>query len=258
MACRSGFGAYPALSAVGWRPETGHVLADGPRRRGIWVEGMSQRGDLDQLPMWAYIVAASRDAGVKPPLAVPFSHEWLLPGRVLDDDERAALARLDRLNDLIYDRKEAQVSGSAQSAEYDPARDADAAFSLAAYAFAFWRLCRQPITVTTHLDARPGGLRDRLAAGTGSAGAGRGPVDRVRVVQLRNAHTPQASRDRAGEGQAGAGGPRYHRRFPVRMHKVRQYYPSTGEHKVIWRGPYIKGPDGAPLLIGPKAQAVTR
>lgn len=41
------------------------------------------------------------------------------------------------------------------------------------------------------------------------------------------------------------------------MHKVRQYYPSLGTHKVIWRGPYIKGPDGAPLLIGPKAQAVT-
>ena len=41
------------------------------------------------------------------------------------------------------------------------------------------------------------------------------------------------------------------------MHKVRQYYPSTGEHKVIWLGPYIKGPDGSPLLIGPKAQAVT-
>jgi hypothetical protein len=30
-----------------------------------------------------------------------------------------------------------------------------------------------------------------------------------------------------------------------------------GAHKVIWRGPYIKGPGGAPLLIGPKAQAIT-
>jgi hypothetical protein len=258
VACRSGFGAYPALSAVGWRPETGHVLPDRPRRSGIWVEGMSQRRDLDQLPMWAYIVAASRDAGAKPPLAVPFSHEWLLPGRVLDDDERAALARLDRLNDLIYDRKEAQVGGSAESAEYDPARDADAAFSLAAYAFAFWRLCRQPITVTAHLDGRPPDPRERRAGGTDSGEGELGPVDRVRVVQLRSSHTPPAPGDRAGEGQAGAGGPRYHHRFPVRMHKVRQYYPSTGEHKVIWRGPYIKGPDGAPLLIGPKAHALTQ
>jgi hypothetical protein len=34
-------------------------------------------------------------------------------------------------------------------------------------------------------------------------------------------------------------------------------HPSLGTHKLIWRGPYIKGPDGAPLLIGPQAQAVT-
>jgi hypothetical protein len=35
------------------------------------------------------------------------------------------------------------------------------------------------------------------------------------------------------------------------------YRPRTRRrnHKVIWRGPYIKGPDGAPLLVGPKAQA---
>jgi hypothetical protein len=40
------------------------------------------------------------------------------------------------------------------------------------------------------------------------------------------------------------------------MHKVRQYYPSLDAHKVIWRGPYIKGPDGAPLLTGGKALAI--
>jgi hypothetical protein len=34
--------------------------------------------------------------------------------------------------------------------------------------------------------------------------------------------------------------------FPVRMHKVRQYHPSLNRDKVIWRRPYIKGPDGAP------------
>ena len=78
------------------------------------------------------------------------------------------------------------------------------------------------------------------------------PVDRVRVVRLR---APQ-HQDAPQMGPAGEAA-RYHHRWPVRMHKVRQYYPSLGTHKVIWRGPYIKGPDGAPLLIGPKAQAVT-
>ena len=80
-----------------------------------------------------------------------------------------------------------------------------------------------------------------------------GQLDRVRVIRLRAPHAQPAAEDQACEA-----GRRYHHRFPLRMHKVRQYYPSTGEHKVIWRGPYIKGPDGAPLLIGPKAQAVTR
>jgi hypothetical protein len=257
-ACRSGAGAYPPISAIGWRPESGHVLPGGARRRGVWVEGMSQRRDLDQLPMWAYIVAASRAARAKPPLAVPFSHEWLLPGRVLGADERAALARHDRLNDLVYDRKETEAAAGTDVAEYDPARDGDAEFSLAGYAFAFWRLCRQPITVTAHLDGRPPGPRDRGAAvvmppsAGGDGAAGSGQLDRVRIVRLRTAHHRASAEDPAGEG-----GRRYHHRFPVRMHKVRQYYPSTGEHKVIWRGPYIKGPDGAPLLIGPKAQAVT-
>ncbi|MGW0703342.1 hypothetical protein ACWD0A_29350 [Streptomyces sp. NPDC002867] len=44
----------------------------------------------------------------------------------------------------------------------------------------------------------------------------------------------------------------YHHRWPVRMHKVRQWYPSAQEHRLIWRGPYIKGPADAPLMLGEK------
>lgn len=33
----------------------------------------------------------------------------------------------------------------------------------------------------------------------------------------------------------------------VRMHKVRQWYPSEQRHKVIHRGPYINGPHDKPL-----------
>jgi hypothetical protein len=43
---------------------------------------------------------------------------------------------------------------------------------------------------------------------------------------------------------------RYHHRWVVPMHKVRQWYPSQGVHKIIWHGPYIKGPANAPLLTG--------
>lgn len=40
------------------------------------------------------------------------------------------------------------------------------------------------------------------------------------------------------------------------MHKVRQWYPSRQEHRVIWRDPYIKGSVDAPLMMGEKAYLV--
>lgn len=56
------------------------------------------RRDLEQLEMWAFAVAASRTAGVRPPLALPFSNTWLPPGRHLDDAERVAVTRAVRVN----------------------------------------------------------------------------------------------------------------------------------------------------------------
>jgi hypothetical protein len=54
---------------------------------------------------------------------------------------------------------------------------------------------------------------------------------------------------------AGAGHRGLQHRFPVRRHKVRQYYPSLDAHKVIWRGRTSKAPT-APLLTGGKALAI--
>lgn len=31
------------------------------------------------------------------------------------------------------------------------------------------------------------------------------------------------------------------------MHKQRQWYPSEGRHKVIFRGPFVKGPGHLPI-----------
>ncbi len=42
------------------------------------------------------------------------------------------------------------------------------------------------------------------------------------------------------------------------MHKVRQWYPSLGQHKVIYRGPYLKGPEDKPLLDGETVRGLTR
>jgi hypothetical protein len=107
-----------------------------------------------------------------------------------------------------------------------------------AYLFAFVRLCTQQIAITTpYRDLRGADLPAR-------------PTDPVRVTQLRSytelATVPQ-DRHRS-----------YHHRWVVRMHKVRQWYPSEGVHKIIWRGPYIKGPTNAPLLTGERVTALVR
>jgi hypothetical protein len=42
------------------------------------------------------------------------------------------------------------------------------------------------------------------------------------------------------------------------MHKVRQWYPSEQRHKVIYRGPYVKGPEDKPFIGGEVVRGVTR
>jgi hypothetical protein len=51
---------------------------------------------------------------------------------------------------------------------------------------------------------------------------------------------------------------RWHHRWVVRMHKVRQWYPSEQRHKVIYRGPYLKGPDDKPLLGGETVRSLIK
>jgi hypothetical protein len=255
-ACSAGTDVYAPVSVLGWRPETNRVLPDGPRRTGLWIEGLSQRRDVDQRPLWPWVVRASRAAGARPPLTLPLSQDWLLPGAALTEPERAALAELTSLNTAIRDQRISDHDDlHGDVGEYDPQRDTESflPFSLPAYAFAFWRLCRQPLTITSWHDLLDSARRDDPQR---EAERRHRPdvLNRVRVVHLRP--PPNAGAGTAEDRQRGSQ-QRYHHRWPVRMHKVRQYYPSTGTHKVIWRGPYIKGPDGAPLLIGPEAQAIT-
>jgi hypothetical protein len=106
------------------------------------------------------------------------------------------------------------------------------------YLFAFLRICAQPMAVTPRCrQERPGAKPHKW--------------EQVRVVQLR----------RFGEAASAAGPARqvnWQHSWVVRMHKVRQWYPSLGRHQVIFRGPYIKGPTDAPLLAGEKVQALVR
>ena len=106
------------------------------------------------------------------------------------------------------------------------------------FVMAFWRLCDQQIAAVTRPgDHLPLSLRHRPPE----------PSDEVRVVTLRRVQTsPDTAHD--------AGDLRWHHRWVVQMHKRRQWYPSLGVHKIIFVGPYIKGPDGLPLK--PAAQSV--
>lgn len=194
------------------------------------------RQDIDTRAMWSFAVQASRRAGVPAPRALPLSHDWLFNGNSLTVPEKGALRYAEQLAHKIEESK------NADSAEYDP--DLGGEFpSASAYTFAFWRLCVQSVTHVERQDGRP--MRQDTRRGTDPE---KRPLDRVRVIRLRVNRIPNHD---------GTSGSRYQHRWPVWMHKVRQFYPSLNSHKVLWRGPYIKGPGGAPLLIGSKAQAIT-
>jgi hypothetical protein len=72
----------------------------------------------------------------------------------------------------------------------------------------------------------------------------------VRIVRLRRADQ-QSTEPAAGERE-------WKHRWTVRMHKVNQWYPSEGRHKVIYRGPYVKGPEGKPMLDGETVHGLVR
>jgi hypothetical protein len=102
------------------------------------------------------------------------------------------------------------------------------------FLYAFWRLCEQQICA---VQAAPAGHSAQV---TGTR-AGVNPD--VRVVALRRTGS-------SGRSAAQAGPHQWHHHWVVRMHRVRQWYPSLQQHKVIYRGPFVKGDMAKPLLAG--------
>ena len=127
--------------------------------------------------------------------------------------------------------------------EYTPGSEIDDADDLfmARFLFAFWRLCEQRIAVTEHASINHSAqlLADRAGV----------PAD-VRIVRLRRAGQQQ--------DEPASGSREWKHRWTVRMHKVNQWYPSEGRHKVLYRGPYIKGPEGKPMLDGATVRGLVR
>lgn len=96
-----------------------------------------------------------------------------------------------------------------------------------AFLFAFSRLCDQGIA-----ESETVGERIPAVARRG------GPTRDVRVVTLRKRRARSNGESRAVE---------WSHRWVVQMHKRRQWYPSKQEHRVIFVGPFVKGPEGKPL-----------
>ncbi len=202
-------------------------------------------------PSFEQFAREAHEAGTPlPPLSldgvrnVPF-HASTDSDGVLEGLQRAA-RQVDgqrREGYALFGLDENRIDEERLDAEYvsgDPIDDVDDLFAVK-FLYAFWRLCEQRIT---DLEPVPAGH----AAGLAAQRAGVSPE--VRVVRLR-----QAERERADGEPSGR---QWQHRWVVRMHKVRQWYPSEQRHKVIYRGPYVKGPDDKPLLGGETVRGLVR
>ena len=168
------------------------------------------------------------------------------PGQAHDQDHLTAGLR--RLNTGYWQEETRrkpppdpdQVTGEYASGEI---LDEDQDGTLGSrFLYAFWRLCEQQIA--TQQPAEPS-----HAARVTATRAGVSPD--LRIIALRRASTPAQTAGQAGAHQ-------WHHHWIVRMHKVRQWYPSLQQHKVLYRGPLIKGDTNKPLLSGEIVRGLIR
>lgn len=107
--------------------------------------------------------------------------------------------------------------------------------------FAFLRLSEQRTTAETV---------ERVPADPGTPKRAPRAERDVRVTYLRRtstSSTPAAKRE-----------VEWRSRWVVSMHKARQWYPKEQKHKIIFRGPYVKGPADKPLRSTPNVKALVR
>lgn len=220
------------LSVLGWTFNTMYGPA-GEEFPAVGVSGMSRPAGPTGTPSWEEFLAEAKAGGHPIPPWFPAGTNGMradASSRTTLEHAEATVAAQGRrmLHSAVGDLAGVDHESAPHTAQWngepieDPYRDFPER-----YLFAFWRLAAQGVTTATGGTApptggtdRPGSDRDPLAPDPGS----------IRLIDLRR--SPDRSR-RTGES---FDPPRYSHRWPVRMHKVRQWYPSLGRHRILLSG----------------------
>jgi hypothetical protein len=242
-------GSLQQSMAFTWRSPWRVPLPGGMGFRGTELPAVRISGYTTAARAGRDVVQAARAQGLAvPPMLLDVV--WSLPlhpaspGQAHDCEQLAAALR--RLNAAYWqDESRTKAAGDEAAGEYASGtildEDQDGTLD-SRLLYAFWRLCEQQIAAVQ--DAPAGHSAQVTAARAGVA-------PDVRVVALRRAGSSGGSAAQAGPHQ-------WHHHWVVRMHKVRQWYPSLQQHKVIYRGPFVKGDTAKPLLGGDVVRGLVR
>jgi hypothetical protein len=240
--------------AVAWNVGTVGQLdpADGGIRpgTGVRVSGFydTPSSTVTRLDL-AAAERARREGVPLPPLLLEGIASQVFRSAALGDTAAAGECHRERMRagmrefgELVNAAEARQLAGGPVVGEHTPGSvidDPDFDFT-ARYLYAFWRLCEQKIATS---EPAPVNHTARVLAHR------TGTDPDVRIIRMRS----QAG-DPTGEHRR----VNWHHRWVVQMHKVRQWYPAQQRHKIILRGPYVKGPADKPLLDGTVVRALVR
>lgn len=240
-------GAFSDIRAFGWQFVTQDQVLPDAQYPGVQLTCFMDRDGPVQPEAWRLSVTQARASGSPLPPLVPDGIYGLRADGALaveSSEQHAELSEEHRRLNTVLNQVAQHSTQPPQEGQWDGGRITDTYDDFAArYAFAFWRLAAQGVTSFAAL-REPG-----EGSPPNRPGAQLADPD-VRVIRLTKQVPAQPS------AQDGETSRVFHHRWTVRMHKVRQWYPSAQEHRLIWRGPYIKGPSDAPFMVGEKAYSV--
>ncbi|MFC1436632.1 hypothetical protein ABUW04_00015 [Streptacidiphilus sp. N1-10] len=243
-------GSTSDIKAYGWAQADLHnnYPAHHTGLPGIWITHFMDREGPVQPEGWRQMLALARSLGHPYPRLIPDGEEGMVANGALKgrsaEEIREVSQHVTEINTALRGHTLQQPSEVGEWTSGQVVEDSLGDFTRC-YMFAFWRLAAQGSTAVT---PAPAGPTAATAGRPATTALGAEPA--VRIVRLNTKATTAS-----GAGTATATRT-YHHRWPVRMHKVNQWYPREGEHRIIWRGPYIKGPADAPLLLTDKAYRV--